>query len=132
MKRRCDFLENIPAFYYNTGAGELITDEQGNKIKTDTRQLGSTIMQTMLDEVANFCDPDMKKNWSSKPHQQVSHSEYKGSFLTMCMYFIQLIYDKGSFGLVSLQPDHMSEDLRKKYQKIGFKIHTLRLAVTTK
>ena len=71
MKRRCDFLEDNPAFNYNTGAGELLTDELGKKYKTDTRQLGSTIMQTMIEEVSNFCDPDIKKNWSSKPHQQV-------------------------------------------------------------
>ena len=71
MKRRCDFLENNPAFNYNTGAGEILIDEHGKKVKTDTRQLGSTIMRTMLEEVSDFCDPDRKKNWSSKSHQQV-------------------------------------------------------------
>lgn len=77
MKRRCDFLETNPAFNYNTGAGEVITDEQGRKMKTDTRHLGSTIMRTMLEEVANFCDPGIKQNWASKPHQQVQgHSVY--------------------------------------------------------
>lgn len=71
MKRRCDFLETNPAFNYNTGAGEVITDEHGRKVKTDTRHLGSTIMQTMIEEVGNFCDPGIKQNWASKPHQQV-------------------------------------------------------------
>ena len=41
-------------------------------LRSDTRQLGSTIMQTMLEEVSNFCDPDIKKNWYSKSHQQAS------------------------------------------------------------
>ena len=72
MKRRCAFLDDLPAFNYNTGAGEILFDETaGKKVKTDTRQLGSTLMQTMLEEVGNFCDPDIKRNWGDKPHQQV-------------------------------------------------------------
>lgn len=72
MKRRCAFLDNLPAFNYNTGAGEYYKSETGQKMVTDTRQLGSTLMETMLKEVADFCDPDIKENWSLKPHQQVS------------------------------------------------------------
>ena len=71
MKRRCEFLEKLPAFYLNEGGGEYVTNEQGKKILTDTQKLGSTLMRTMLKEVSDFCDPAIKKNWSTKPHQQV-------------------------------------------------------------
>ena len=86
MNRRCDFLDNLPAFNYNRGVGEYlkdqkgkyITDEKGKRMVTDTTQLGSTLMTTMLKEVENFCDPDIKKNWSIKPHQQVTIASYPG------------------------------------------------------
>ena len=81
MKRRCSFLDTLPGFNYNTGVGEPmrdehgvpLTDARGQIIRTDTRQLGSTLMKTMLDEVANFCDPAIKSNWAGRPHQQVLH-----------------------------------------------------------
>ena len=71
MKRRCNFLDNLPAFNYNTGSGEYKEDEQGKGV-TDIKQLGSTLMRTMLKEVSDFCDPTINyDNWSKKPHQQV-------------------------------------------------------------
>ena len=72
MKRRCQFLDTLPAFNYNTGAGEYTDDGQGKRIVTNTQQLGSTLMNAMLKEVSDFCDPDIKENWSVKPHQQVN------------------------------------------------------------
>ena len=72
MKRRCGFLDCMPAYNFNTGAGEYITNKQGKQIITDTRKLGSTLMTTMLREVEDFCDPAIKENWSLKPHQQVT------------------------------------------------------------
>ena len=42
--------------------------------KTDTRNLGSTLMQTMIEEANNFCDPNLKKNWAGKSYQQVMGS----------------------------------------------------------
>ena len=71
MKRRCAFLDKCPAFNYNTGHGEYYEDASGNKMTSDTRQLGSTLMSTMLQEVVDFCDPKIKGNWSLKAHQQV-------------------------------------------------------------
>ena len=71
MKRRCAFLDNLPAFNYNTGGGEYLMSESGQREATDTKHLGSTLLNTMLNEVADFCDPDIKENWSVKPHQQV-------------------------------------------------------------
>ena len=67
MKRRCVFLDNLPDFNFNNGIG---VDE--HRMRTDTRKLGSTLMKTMLQEVADFCDPTIKNSWSEKPHQQVS------------------------------------------------------------
>ena len=79
MNRRCGFLDNLHAFIYNAGVGEnlkdregnYITDKKGKRVRTDTKQLGSTLMTTMLREVEDFCDPAIKGNWSLKPHQQV-------------------------------------------------------------
>ena len=67
MKRRCMFLDQLPFFNYNKGAGEYITDENGKTVPSDTRHLGSTLMQAMLNEVEDFC----VGNWSHKPHGQV-------------------------------------------------------------
>ena len=99
MKRRCQFLDTLPAFNYNTGFGEYTDDEQGKRISkvtkigkkhlTITRKLGSTLMNAMLKEVGDFCDPDIKENWSVKPHQQVSWRMY--NIITEC--FVQdLVY----------------------------------------
>ena len=79
MNRRCVFLDNLPAFNYNTGRGEYLKDQEGKYITdmwgkqvcSDTKQLGSTLMETMLREVEDFYDPAIKNNWSLKPHQQV-------------------------------------------------------------
>jgi len=72
MKRRCEFLDNLPSFNYNSGGGEYSTDEHGNRFLTNTQQLGSTLMRTMLREVSDFCDPAIAENWSTQPHQQVA------------------------------------------------------------
>lgn len=71
MKNRCHFLDCLPAFNYNTGSGEYTEIIYGIRRATNTRQLGSTLMQTMLKEVNDFCDPTIKENWSLKAHQQV-------------------------------------------------------------
>ena len=68
MKRRCEFLDKFPAFNFNTGRGEYT---QGRSVLTNTQKLGSTLMTTMLREVSSFCDPAIKANWSTEPHQQV-------------------------------------------------------------
>ena len=67
MKQRCDFLDNLPFFNYNQGEGH-----EGPGQRTNTKRLGSTLMQTMLDEVNDFCDPNSKENWKEKTHQQVA------------------------------------------------------------
>ena len=57
MKRRCQFLDNLPAYNYNQGGA--------------TSKLGSTLMKAMLKEVPQFCDPSTKEDWSLQAHQQV-------------------------------------------------------------
>jgi len=42
----------------------------------DTSHLGSTLMSAMLGEVAEFCTPEIQKNWSCKPHQQLTLLEH--------------------------------------------------------
>ena len=71
MNRRCSFLDDLPAFNYNTGVGESIKGEDGKQSFTDTRHLGSILMNTMLKEVENFCDPTIK-SWMETSHQRVS------------------------------------------------------------
>ena len=71
MKRRCAFLDNCPGFNYNTGSSDYVTNAQGKREKNDTTQLGSTLMDTMLKEVGDFCDPFIRENWAMKPHHQV-------------------------------------------------------------
>lgn len=72
MKRRCEFLDNCPAFNYNPGASEYVVTEKGERQRNDTTQLGSTLMHAMLNEVSDFCDPIIRENWALKPHHQVS------------------------------------------------------------
>ena len=71
MMRRCHFLDNLPAYNYNTGGTEMITTAKGKKIPNNTHQLGSTLMKSFLKEVSEFCDPDGQADWSKKPHEQV-------------------------------------------------------------
>jgi len=72
MKRRCEFLDNCPAFNFNAGSSEYLkSDKKGKKKMNDTSQLGSSLMETMLSEVSDFCDPFIRENWALKPHHQV-------------------------------------------------------------
>ena len=81
MSRRCIFLENLPAFNFNSGIGEralLRKHKRGPRGKrytamhkcTNTVLLGSTLMKAMLDEVSEICEQN-DHNWSQKAHQQV-------------------------------------------------------------
>ncbi|KAL5475165.1 hypothetical protein EMCRGX_G027231 [Ephydatia muelleri] len=105
MNTRCEFLDHLPAFNYNIGSGFKINNE-GKQEKTDTTSLGSTLIEAMLDEVSDFCDSDVKENWSTNPHQQ-------------------LIYDKTSIDLITLD-DKLSPDVKAKFKNIGVKIPSMR------
>lgn len=60
MKRRCVFLDNCPGFNLNCGRG-YYKSGKGEPIDiTDTKLLGSTLMEVMLKEVKHFCDSNIK------------------------------------------------------------------------
>jgi hypothetical protein len=71
MKRRCEFLDNLPAYNYNTGGTEMVVNARGRKVSNNTLTLGSTLMKSFLKEVEEFCDPAGLADWSKKPHHQV-------------------------------------------------------------
>ena len=104
MNRRCIFLDSLFAFNFNMGEGEYITDEQGKRVPTDTRKLGSTLMTTMLKEVEDFCDPAIKDNWSLKPHQQVTAQETEMGIMTNIVKVILLVLLISFFPLFALFP----------------------------
>lgn len=76
MKRRCRFLDNLPAFNYNRGTGR--GEYKGEP--ANLRQLGSTLMEAMLREVAEFCNPTHRESWTQEAHEQVLTSS---SFFVM-------------------------------------------------
>lgn len=151
MHRRCSFLDSLPAFNFNSGYGEYVETEQG-RVATNTRQLGSTLMATMLKEVADFCHPAIRENWSHKPHQQVGWVEHslpdktcsQSGLLsrashTSASYIarvncvpsppVQLIYDfkegGASLGLISLHPDQLPPKDKLRFQRIGVNIPSM-------
>ena len=63
--------------------GVVLKNEKGITRYTDTSKLGSTIMETMLSEVSDFCDPSIKENWLLKPHQQVCINRDENNFSNM-------------------------------------------------
>ena len=60
MRRRCWFLDNLPAYNFNTGVG--IKRESGEL--TDTEHLGSAIFGAMLREAEQFCQPCFNEDGS--------------------------------------------------------------------
>ena len=57
------------SLYHCAGKVDILRDK--HKEITDTSQLGSTIMETMLKEVSEFCNPVKRNNWSNSTRQQV-------------------------------------------------------------
>ncbi len=75
MFRRCKFLDELPAYNYNQGFGE-VKEIGGRKLHTSTKYLGSTLMSTMLEEVTQFCNSAFKAQWSLQGYNQVSHIKH--------------------------------------------------------
>ena len=42
------------------------------KYYTNTKYLGEVLMETMLQEVSDFCKIDYQQNWTAQAHQQVN------------------------------------------------------------
>ncbi len=72
MKRRCKFLDELPAYNYNVGRGDIM-----NKLPLlgnthyNVAHLGSILIRAMLREVEDFCDPLVAKKWTGTEYQQV-------------------------------------------------------------
>ena len=69
MKRRCKFLDELPAYNYNPGRGDVMS--KIGLTHYDTTNLGSILMKAMLEEVENFCDPLIAQKWADFHYQQV-------------------------------------------------------------
>ena len=106
MKRRCEFVDNLPSFNYNLGHGEYTVDENRTRIVTNTVKLGSTLMTAMLKEVSDFCDADIKENWASKPHKQVQYIHFQfNSFCPVIIIIYLYIYTRGDHSTIAMYPN---------------------------
>lgn len=104
MKRRCAFLDTLPAFNYNNGRGEYYRDKTGEKSHTDTRKLGSTLMETMLSEVAAFCDPCSFAQEDTRPHHQVGSYNQLYVFTALLYYCNYFFYNSWYMTLRMVEP----------------------------
>ena len=127
MSNRCQFLDCFPGFNYNTGVGEYKKNSRGELVATNTRELGSSLMETMLKEVCDFCDPAIKENWSLNPHQQVRSDSCP--YAANASSPLQLIYDirdgGGSLDLITLHADKVLQVDRDKFKNIGVNIPSM-------
>ena len=41
---------------------------------SDTSYLGAVLMETMLQEISEFCKVNIQQNWATQAHQQVQYS----------------------------------------------------------
>ena len=83
-------------------------------------------MEAMLKEVSDYCDPEIKENWSINPHQQVrGFNQQCDSSSFTALSFTQLIYDQSSIDLITLHADELSAADRTKFTKIGVKVPTM-------
>ena len=71
MINRCKFLDELPAYNYNTGGAETFEDESGDLVATNTQKLGSTMIRRRLSEVNEFSNYSRLKDWNSFSHNQV-------------------------------------------------------------
>ena len=76
MYRRCQFLEDCPYLKFNEGVGEPKKNERGEPTGeyTNTRQLRSVLLKTMMDEVSDFCKQSVREQEKSVPYHQVWHT----------------------------------------------------------
>ena len=74
---------------YTIGCGTLFNDKQASpsaikdmvndsiivklrgRYYSNTAHLGQVLMETMLQEVSEFCKIDVQQNWATQAHQQV-------------------------------------------------------------
>ena len=107
MLRRCNVLEHLPYFTFNTGKGIIFDNESGKRVITDTRILGSTLIKTMIFEVNQFCDPTCKEDWAKSEHQQLIYNTSGGGH---------------TIKFLSLHPEKLKSDVRADFNSIGINI----------
>ena len=109
MLRRCELLEFLPFFTFNTGAGITFDNESEKKMKTNKKYLGSTLLKIMILEVNQFCDPSYKENWEMVEHQQLIYNT------SGCGHTIKFL---------SLLPGKLNQDVRSDFNTLGINIPT--------
>ena len=106
---------------FNEGCGEPYeVEENGKKIIKFTRieHIRSLLFKTMEEEVAIFCSRRLD---AERCHQQVY---YQATRCCVCNECSQLIYDSAaaSFKFLSLRPDKIPDEQRKKFKDLRIKI----------
>ena len=80
MYRRCQILETMPPFNFNTGSTVDI-EVEGKKKRVCLKTLGSTLMDLMLNEVnTTFCSLISSREWSSLDHHQLVYDSVGGAY----------------------------------------------------
>ncbi|KAI6653840.1 hypothetical protein LOD99_3342 [Oopsacas minuta] len=107
MLRRCNVLESMGNFTFNTGKGIIFDLETEQNMITDTKLLGSTLMKTMIFEVNQFCDPTCKEDWARSEHQQLIYNTSGGGH---------------TIRFLSLHPEKLTSEVRSNFTSIGISI----------
>ena len=80
MYRRCQILETMPQFNFNTGS-TVTMEIDGKMKKIYLKMLGSTLMDLMLNEVnTTFCSLISSREWSSLDHHQLVYDSVGGAY----------------------------------------------------
>ena len=104
MHRRCQILESLPAFNFNTGSS-FTMEVEGEKKRICLKNLGSTLMELMLNEVnSTFCCLIASREWSSLEHHQLVYDSVGGGH--------SLLY-------LSLNPEKLPPVITQELDKIG-------------
>ena len=104
MHRRCQILESLPAFNFNTG-NSFTMEVEGEKKRVSLKNLGSTLMELMLNEVnSTFCCLISSREWSSLEHHQLVYDSVGGGH--------SLLY-------LSLNPEKLPPVITQELDKIG-------------
>ena len=59
----------------------MLLDEDKKEITIDTSSLGSSLFETMLQEVNDFCSPRRRSNWEGDARQQVTLDKPRCHFM---------------------------------------------------
>ena len=104
MYRRCQILETMPSFNFNTGS-TVHMEVDGKLRKVCLKTLGSTLMELMLNEVnTTFCSLISSREWSSLDHHQLVYDSVGGAY--------SILY-------LSLSPEKLPHIITQALETIG-------------